>query len=571
MLISNKYPLSFEALLSKEENSLRLSIVAQDVISSKDKSMQMLKAVEKALYEITSDSKISFLDIGVSKHEFKPIVTLCDNPGRNDMAAVNHPETDFRWSTAACSIRDEIALLAGIVPTDLDAQTSIFALGLDSIDAIKLSSRLKRRAINISVRMIMQNNTILQMTQASKDFKPSAEDSPKLSLEMYEGRLTDYLQRNGVSMEDIEAIFPPTPLQEAIFADTSTTNFSRYLNQEIFVVASSVNIKKLKLAWETVIEQSPILRTSCAAVDDPDIPFSYAQVIHRPRVSSIRHVSVMPDDNIDASIEVVVKHDRKAALNDIPFGLTFIEHQDKYHMVLTLSHALYDGVSLSLLHNDIFEAYHDRFSSRPSYRETLEHVLNSSSARASRYWKEYVSGAKPTNFLSHVQTSFWQSQINRLERCSSVSATDIRSFVKSQGISIQALGQICWALLLGYYLKTLEVTFGVILSGRDTEQSHDVMLPTMNTIVARSVIGGSLGQMLHDMQWSCANAIQYQHFPLRKTLAAVKNKDQKLFDSLFLVQRNFTGIPDGERLYESTGGKSSVEVICAVISWLNWC
>lgn len=555
----------------KDENSLRLSIVAQDVILNKDKSMEMLKDVEIALYEITSNSKISSLNFGVSNHELEPTVPEYDISERNDTATLAASGTDFRWSVTACSIRDEIALLAGCESIDLDAQTSIFALGLDSIDAIKLSSRLKRRAINISVSMIMQNVTIFQMTQASKDFKPGAEDSPKLYLETYEGRLSAYLQRNEFPMGNVEAVFPPTPLQEAIFADTSTTNFSRYLNQEIFLVGSSVDVTKLELAWKSVIDQSPILRTSCVAVDDPDIPFSFAQIIHRPGPSCIRHVTITPDDNYDASIQAVMKHDRTAALDNIPFGVTFIQNQDRYHIVLTLSHALYDGISLSLLHNDIFEAYHDRFSSRPSYRETLEHILSSSDARASRYWMEYISGAKPCSFLSHVQTSLSTSQMNRLERSSSVPATDIRSFVKSQGISIQALGQVCWTLLLGYYLKTLEVTFGVILSGRDTEQSNEVMLPTMNTIVARSVIGGSLGQMLQDMQWGCANAIQYQHFPLRRTLAAAKNEDQKLFDSLFLVQRKSTAIPDDEQLYESTGGTSSVEVTCATIIRMKRC
>lgn len=533
--------------------------------------MEMLKYVELALVEITSDSKISFLDTGISTHEFEPVVSQYENPERNETITAENSEFDFEWSITACSIRDEIALLSGSEPTDLDAQTSIFALGLDSIDAIKLSSRLKCRGINISVSMIMRNGTILQMTQASKDFKPGAEDVPKRFLETYEARLSAYLQESGFSMENVEAVFPPTPFQEAIFADTSDTSFSRYLNQEIFIIGSSTEIKKLELAWKSVADQSPILRTSCIAVDDPDIPFSYAQVVHQPGSSSIRHVNAAFNDSIDAAIKAVAKHDRITALDGIPFRLTFIEHQDGCHMVLTLSHALYDGFSLSLLHHDIFEAYHDRLSSRPSYRETLEHILSASNGRASQYWIEYVSGAKPCSFLPQVQTPLLQSQIYRIERCSSVSTKEIRSFVKCQRISIQALGQLCWALMLGYYLKTLEVTFGVMLSGRDTEQSNEVLLPTMNTVVVRSVIGGSLRQMLHDMQWSCANAVQYQHFPLRKTLAAVKIKDQKLFDSLFLVQRESTMIPVDERLYDSIGGKSSVEVMLAATKGIDSC
>lgn len=545
--------------------------MAQDTISSKEKLVEMLKRVETALSEITSHSNISFLNTEVPSCEFSPIPPQYDSPENKDTVTLEASVTEFRWSVTACSIRDEIALLSGHESTDLDARTSIFALGLDSIDVIKLSSRLKRRAINISVSMIMRNATISQMTQACKDFKTSAENIPRVRLEAYEGHLTAYLQTNGFSMAEVEAVLPPTPLQEAIFADTYTTTFSRYLNQETFIIRSSVDVRKLELAWKSVIDQSPILRTSSVAIDDPDIPFSYAQIIHRPGPSCIRHVAITLNDGIDALIETVMEHDRITALDNIPFALTFVHSKDTSHIVLTLSHALYDGVSLSLLHDDVVDAYHDRLSFRPSYRNTLEHILSSSDAQALRYWMEYISGAKPCSFLPHVQKPLSHSQVNRLQRLSPIPATDIKSFAQSQGISLQALGQVCWALLLGYYMKTLEVTFGAILSGRDTEQSNEVMLPTMNTIVVRSVIGGSLSQMLQDMQASCAHAIQHQHFPLRKTLAAVKNGGQQLFDSLFLVQRKMTAIADDERLYESTGQKSSVEVIYSTIYGVIGC
>ena len=129
------------------------------------------------------------------------------------MATASNSETDFRWSVTAYSIRDEIALLSGCEPTDLNSQTSIFALGLDSIDAIKLSTRLKHRGINISVSMVMQNATIFQLTQASKSFDSGVEDSPKANLETYEVRLAAYLQESGFPMENVEDVFPQTPFQ----------------------------------------------------------------------------------------------------------------------------------------------------------------------------------------------------------------------------------------------------------------------------------------------------------------------------------------------------------------------
>ena len=565
----SKYPLSFEASLSKDEKFLQLTLVAKDIISSKGKSMEILKNVEIALSEIVNDSSISFLDNEVTHHELRPIPPQHDTSEKNLTASEDGPETAFNWSETACSIRNEIALLAGCESTELNAQTSIFALGLDSIDVIKLSSRLKRRAVHMPVSVIMRNATIYQMSQASEDLLAVDEDPPKLRLETCVSHLSAYLQKSGLSMDSFEAVLPPTPFQEAIFADTSTTSFARYLNQEVFIVRSSVDIKKLELAWKSVIEQSPILRTSCVAIDDPDIPFSYAQIVHRPGPSCTRHVVKKPSDSMDASVETVMQHDRIMALDHVPFGITFLHHMDTCHIVLTLSHALYDGTSLSLLHGDILDAYHDRFSSRPSYRDTLGHILSSSDAQAARYWTEYISGAKPCSFLSRIEKPLSQSQVVRLESLSSIPAVDVRSFVKSQGISIQALGQICWSLLLGYYLKTLEVTFGVMLSGRDTEQANEIMFPTMNTIVVRTVIGGSLRQMLHDMQESCANAVQHQHFPLRKSLAVVEKEGRKLFDSLFIVQKKAMAISDDKRLYDPVGGKSSVEVMHTTITGIH--
>lgn len=535
------------------------------------KSIDVLKEVEAALSEIAFSFSISFLDMKVINSEHKPSSPQYNDSESNDSAVVKNPGTGFGWSVTARSIGDEIALLAECETTELDEKTSIFALGLDSIDIIKLSSRLKRRAINLSVSMIMQNATILQMSQAAEEIITGTQDNPRVHLEVYEGQLSAYLENIGFAMSSVEAVLPPTPIQEAIFADTFSTKFTRYLNQEVFKVRSSTDVKKLELAWKSVIDQSPILRTSCFAIDDPEILFSYAQIVHRPGLSCVRRVSTEPTNSIDAAIETVMKHDKIVAFKNVPFRLTLIRNIDTFYMVLTISHALYDGISLSLLHDDISDAYYNRFAPRPSYRDTLEHILGSSDALAARYWTEYMSGAKSCSFLSHLEKPLSHSQVNRIEYCSSISAVEVRSFARGQGISIQALGQVCWSLLLGYYLKTLEVTFGVMLSGRDTEQSHKVMLPTMNTIVVRSVIGGSLRQMLQDMQGGCINAVQYQHYPLRKSLIAVQNGGQKLFDSLFIVQRKTAAISDNERLYDSTGGKSSVEVILSLIDGVDIC
>lgn len=551
-----KYPISFEAVLLEDEDTLRLTIVAQSSLSSEDNSMKMLKDFADALTEIGTDS----------------IQRLYDASGHNRSTPKNKPmgkekvfstpDTDFHWSTNARAIRDEISLLAECEASSLGAQSSIFTLGLDSIDVVKLSSRLKRHSISLSVGMIIRNTTIGQMARLADDnVSATQEKDVRVDLGKYEEQLLKSLKLDGVLLDKIEAVLPPTPLQEAMFADMSSTDSSRYFNQDILRLGPSVDVERLELAWKFTIECSPILRTSFIAIDDPNIPVSYAQVVHRPGTSRIRRLKLHPEENSAMFIQTVMTQDRVAASDDVPFRLTFVLGVKSTYLILSMSHALYDGWSLSLLHRDVLEVYYDRFSPRPHYKATLEHILTSSGPEASRYWTGYISGAKSCSFSQRQEQLESIPKVHRMERKSAIPISTIKAFVMRQGITFQALGQTCWALVLGSYIKSLEVVFGVILSGRDTEEANQVMFPTMNTVVVRSIIHGSCKQMLRDMQEGCANAAQYQHFPLRKVQAAARKSGRKLFDSIFILQKN-PGLPvTGEKLYDSVGGDSSVEVI----------
>ena len=555
-----KYPISFEALLLEDEEILRLTIVAQSDVSSEDNSIKMLQDFGDALSEIATGSNELLYNASLSLRHVQSSNLIDDSRGEKEAMLVTET-AEFEWSRNARAIRDEIALLAGFEVSTLVGSSSIFALGLDSIDVMKLSSRLKRHFINLSVGMIMRNTTITQMAQlADANLSITREKNVRIDLKKYEEELSASLRSSGFIMDNIEAVLPPTPLQEAMFADMSMTSSSRYFNQDVLHLAPMVDVERLEQAWTVVLSRSPILRTSFIAIDDPMISVSYAQAIHRAGTSNIRKLELRPKENLATSIQTVLEQDRGAAFDDVPFRLTFILGSEDSYLILSMSHALYDGWSLSLLHSDVLEAYHDRYSARPFYREILEHILNSSGSEASRYWTDYISGAKCCSFPQREGQLQFRPQVHRIERNSAISTSSIKAFVKGQGITPQALGQTCWALVLSSYLKSLEVVFGVVLAGRDTEEASQVMFPTMNTVVVRSIVHGSFKQMLRDMQESCANAAQYQHFPLRKVQAAARRMGKKLFDSIFILQRN-SGLPATDRrLYESVGGDSSVEV-----------
>lgn len=558
------YPISFDATLLADENTLKISVVARADILDLEKSQRMLDDFRTALFEISTESKEFSFDISSAPSEGGSTFQQNDDLASGKDSSPADQDVDFEWSTTDRVIRDEIAILADCEPSAVNPHLSIFAFGLDSIDVVKLSSRLKRHSINLSVSKIMRSSTIADILMLIEHgFQPAADKSAKINLGMYEMQLENSLRNSGFPLrEAVEAVLPPTPLQEAMFFEMSASNYSRYFNQDLLVLDPATDVEKLKEAWIHVIDQSPILRTSFVAVDEPDIPFSYAQVVRKPGTFRIRTINVDQDINTGSSLQAVMSEDRAASKDGWLLKLTVLRHEKKTHLLLSLSHALYDGWSISLLHKDVLDAYHSRFLRRPSYKATLEHILSSSGSEAARYWFEYISGAKPCYFPSRskLEPQLERPITHRVEQASAISASSIQSFVQQHGITMQSLGQACWALVLGSYLNSLEVVFGVVLSGRDMEEASDVLFPTMNTVVVRSIIHGSGKQLLQDMQNGSANAILYQHFPLRRVQAAAKTTDGRLFDSLFIVQRALGPQTSNERIYESVGSDSSVEV-----------
>ena len=564
MPVEADYPISFEATLLADEKTLRVSIVAQADILDQESSQRMLDDFKAALFEIATESKEFSFGISSTAGEVGSTFQNGDDLASGKDAWPTNQNVEFEWSANGRFIRDEIALLAACEPSVINPQSSIFALGFDSIDAVKLSSRLKRHSISLSVSKIMHNSTIVEMIMlAEQGFQPAAHEDAKIKLGMYEIQLMNSLRNSGFQLgEAVEAVLPPTPLQEAMFFEMSASNFSRYFNQDVLVLDPATDVERLMEAWIYVIDQSPILRTSFAAVDDPNIPFTYAQVVRKPGTFHVRSIYIDQKVKTEGVLQAVMSEDRATSNDGQLLKLTILRDEKKTHLVLSLSHALYDGWSISLLHKDVLDAYYARFSRRPSYKATLEHILNSSGSEAARYWSEYISGAKPCFFpiRSGIELQLQRSKTHRIEQASAIPASSIQTFVKQNGITMQSLGQACWALVLGSYLNSLEVVFGVVLSGRDIEEANNVLFPTMNTVVVRSIIHGSGKQLLLDMQNGCANAIQYQHFPLRKVQAAAKTTDRRLFDSLFIVHRALGSLASNERIYESVGGDSSVEV-----------
>lgn len=535
--VTSDYPLAFEATLFPD-GQLQLLVVAQKFVASEDVLNGMLNdfeslsmAVAKSPHSVVDSIPPEESSLH-AQHEMHELTE--EGPPLSKIGA------SFQWTSEAMILRREIASLSDIEESSLTSNMTLLELGLDSIDTIKLSARLRRAGVSLSNSQLIKGQSIenfLSMVQRKQPDKAEVHDSGYSSDDDEASlALSQHIMENNHDVANMQQILPPSPLQDSMVSEMIHSDFQRYFNHDVLEIGSEVNVKQLQEAWMTVVHNSPILRTVFVEVSSPMFDFAYAQVVLADRLLKFEEFEIHSLDEVsrlmeEARMKAVKGRGRRDVLQ-----LQVARTPESVYIVLSISHALYDGWSLGLLHQDVRAAYHGTFIPRAGYSTYLKSTLRSSADGALAFWSDYMSDALPTLFP--VQHSDAKRSVNRADKSLGVSAGALKAFCRRLSVSQQAIAQACWAVLLSSHCKRLDVTFGIVLSGRETEASEAMLFPAMNTVPVRAVLYGSVSEFLQYMQENVTNISQFQHFPLRKIQGLVKGRLGPLFNTLFILQKN---------------------------------
>ncbi|KAJ5988323.1 hypothetical protein N7481_003533 [Penicillium waksmanii] len=554
----HEYPLAFE-IARNGNQSLTATLAAKGDVLSSEAAKKMLLHFQNVLSDFAQhpDKELLYTN-GIA--EERPLLTNGHNPNVQEPTA-KYEDSSFNWTSQASTIRDVIANLAGVEVLSINPETSIFEVGLDSIDAIKLSSRLSKHGIRLPVSSIMRHRNVKAMSaQLSMEDIPEQNGSyPKLT--HMTNTLTEFLEKENLVPHGTSQILPATPIQEAMIAEMTASEFQHYYNHEILQLEPNVDLTRLREAWRTVVKSHPILRTSFVEVWDPKIPASYAQIVHEEDAFDFRIV-----DLNGKPVESIIEAQRIRAMNQLSdsplLSLTAAMDGDHTYLVLSISHALYDGWSINLLHEDVARSYKSENCTRPRPDAILEQILESSGERSLNFWRATLSNCTTVSFPAGKNSKKDSSVVNRAEKPLAISFDKAEAFCRRHGITMQALLVSCWSLVLATHVKKLDVIFGLVLSGRNVADSENVMFPTMNTVAMRVILHGSRLELVKYVQETLLEMSEHQHFPLRR--ARPDARAQNLFDTLFIYQKRpaeeeKSGEGEGEALYKSTGGASDVE------------
>ncbi|WP_439657393.1 amino acid adenylation domain-containing protein [Lentzea sp. HUAS TT2] len=464
--------------------------------------------------------------------------------GKLDKRALPLPEAPDSASHEAPSTDVERALAAvwsEVLGVDrVGVHDNYFELGGDSIVSLKIVARAREAGLELKIADIFTHQTIQQIAAHTGVATASAVTAkPLANLEPLRARVPGVVDA-----------YPLSPMQQGMLfhvleapADTAV-----YWAQDVRELRGPLDAAALREAWRTVVGRHPALRSAFVweGVEEPlqaviggvDVPF---EVLDWTNVAD-------PGAALDDLLEADQR--RGFDVTTAPLLRVYVaDRGDRQWVVFTFHHLYLDGWSIPLVWDEVFAAY--RGQSLPPVRPYRDYIAwLQEQPSADDFWREYLDGFTSPTALPVDRTTrvHWEQGRRHRELPESV-ALALEGLARRERVTISAVVQAAWALLLASHSGDDDVVFGLTVSGRPAELAgvESIVGLFINTLPVRIKVPGDrtpFDEWLRTVQEGQVAAQRFEHSPLVdiQRVAGVP----RLFESIVAVQNLPGGFDDGD-------------------------
>ena len=360
-------------------------------------------------------------------------------------------------------------------------------------------------------------------------------------------------------MKTIEDLYPLSPAQEGILFHTLYSQGSGvYVEQFSCVFDEALDAGAFDLAWRRALRDHPSLRTSFLW-DQVDRPL---QVVHRKAEVSLEQGDwrELSHAEQEERFEQYLKTDREKGFDPTQAPLMRLHliriGERAYRFVWSFHHLLLDGWSMCLVLDQVFTAYEairegKEITSRGSrpYKDYIAWLQREDRSESEAFWSRSLAGfTTPTSLgivanqsTDAVASGFAERYQSVRSTLSTTVASTLDAAARTAHLSIGAIAQAAWALLLSRYSDEFDVVFGVALSGRPSElEGSDEMVGLfINTLPLRVSVDDTMTALTlaGRVQEAQAALQQHQTTPLVEIQRLGNRRGgQSLFDSLLIIE-----------------------------------
>ncbi|PWY66394.1 nonribosomal siderophore peptide synthase SidC [Aspergillus sclerotioniger CBS 115572] len=464
----------------------------------------------------------------------------------------------------------EVCGVVSANPSIFGPMTNIFEIGLDSLSAIGLTIRLRRIGYEVTVAMVMSNPVIEQLARLPRSSSSSETNSISKARQAFHEIESQYRKHPspGVEPSDVSTVRPCLPLQEGLVARSINSEGDQlYVNHVVLQLGADVDANKLRSAWNAVVNNNDILRTSFASLDKQMVQIVFSAESHQVQWKEEEYGSLNESIDQNKAQQESISQDiisNIATMPPVRFQLAqSSETKGPLALFIGIHHALYDGESFMMLLEDVAAHY----AAQPTPRRGsplafLEYVCTQDQEKAKQHWVQYLEGCRPTIFRADSNVTELPTAIHR-KLGSKLSELERRSATLQT--TVPSLMQATFALLLADTVGAADVTYGLVLSGRavSVPGATSVLLPCITTVPGRLNTAGmdTVDEVVENVQKSTVRSLDFQHTSLRH-IQRWTNAQTPLFDCLFSYIRAAT--PPGHHLWQELDSHMPAEYPLAV-------
>lgn len=427
----------------------------------------------------------------------------------------------------------------------IHTEDSFFLYG-DSASAMSLVSAAVKAGLSLKVSDIFMMPTLEELSANTLPIGEGEMDNEVSPFELISHQLpTSEAVRSVAEQCDVDArtivdLYPTTALQEGLFALTSTEQAS-YVFQCVCRLPTSLNVKRFKSAWETAIQEFPILRT---------------RIVYLESIGTLQ--TVLSHDSVEwrsaNNLSDYLAQDKAISIEYgsalARFAIVTQSQQDSY-FIWTIHHALYDAWSMSLIFNAVDCLYGEpaySLSTLVPFNRFVKHIANTDVVQSKDFWLSYLADTNGTPFPA-------PSPVRTKGRSHDTLASSLNlQRTAASNITIATIVRAAWGAVVARHCDSDDVVFGSTLTGRNAPVTgiSDLVGPTIATVPVRASIDRShtFSQHLQRTQDEMVAMIPFEHVGLQ----TIRRWDQDAlaacdFQNLLVVQL----APDDQNGKRNTG------------------
>ncbi|GGW45908.1 non-ribosomal peptide synthetase [Streptomyces lucensis JCM 4490] len=415
-----------------------------------------------------------------------------------------------------------------VLDTDeVGADDDFFALGGDSILAVRVTSRLRAAfGTDVSPRLLFTHSTLSGLAAALGEPRP------------------------GAAADVIPATDPriPAPLsyaqQRLWFLDRFEPGSTEYTTLSVLRLRGPLDTAALRTALDGLTARHEALRTTFAEHDG-----QARQIVHPPCPVDLPVEDLADTAALDALLDREASTPFDLAAGPLLRARLARFADDEHVLVLTVHHIVTDGWSVGVLARDLGELYaaarERRRPELPALPVRYADHATWQRARAERaetelaHWRRALDGVTPLELPTDRPRPAVRTRDGALVTFTLPAALTER--LRERGREADAtlymtLVTAC-QVLLARWAGQEDLTVGTVTAGRDRPELHDVVGMFVTTLVLRARIRPELPfrDLLTEVRTTVLDAFAHQEVPFERVVDAVQPERDTSRTPLFQV------------------------------------